>query len=118
MLLLAWSVTEVIRYSYYALNIVKAVPHILTWCRYTFFIALYPLGASGEVLTMLAGLNEIDRKQHLSISLPNAANFGFSFYWVVVFLALYYIPGFPQMYFYMFGQRKKVLGGGVSKKKE
>ncbi|CAD5233810.1 unnamed protein product [Bursaphelenchus xylophilus] len=118
MLLIAWSVTEVIRYSYYALNIVKAVPYVLTWARYTFFIALYPLGASGEVITMLAALDEIKRKKHLTLELPNQANIGFSFYYVVIILALYYLPGFPQMYFYMFGQRKKVLGTGSQKKQE
>jgi very-long-chain (3R)-3-hydroxyacyl-CoA dehydratase len=33
MLLIAWSVTEVIRYSFYALNLINAVPHVLVWCR-------------------------------------------------------------------------------------
>lgn len=33
MLLLAWSVTEVIRYSYYALGLFNAVPFFLTWMR-------------------------------------------------------------------------------------
>ncbi|CAD5230291.1 unnamed protein product [Bursaphelenchus okinawaensis] len=118
MLLIAWSVTEVIRYSYYALNLVNAVPYVLTWARYSFFIALYPLGASGEVITMLSALKEIDQKKHFTVEMPNSANIGFSFYYVVILLALYYLPGFPQMYFYMFGQRKKVLGTGVQKKKE
>jgi len=116
MLLIAWSVTEVIRYSFYALNLINAVPYFLTWCRYTFFIALYPLGASGEVITMLSALNEIYRKKHFTVEMPNSFNMGFSFYYVVIFLCIYYIPGFPQMYFYMFGQRRKVLDGETSKK--
>jgi very-long-chain (3R)-3-hydroxyacyl-CoA dehydratase len=76
------------------------------------------LGASGEVITMIAALNEIHRKKHFTIEMPNAANFGFSFYWIVIFLCIYYLPGFPQMYFHMFGQRKKVIGGGSSSKKQ
>ncbi|KAI6227098.1 Very-long-chain (3R)-3-hydroxyacyl-CoA dehydratase [Aphelenchoides besseyi] len=117
MLLVAWSITEVVRYSFYALNLLNAVPHFLVWCRYTFFIALYPLGASGEVITMLAALNEISRKKHYTIEMPNAVNMGFSFYHVVIALALYYLPGFPPMYTHMFNQRKKVLGGGDKNKK-
>lgn len=31
--LTAWSVTEIIRYLYYALNIINFVPYLLIWCR-------------------------------------------------------------------------------------
>lgn len=31
--LTAWAVTEIIRYLYYALNIIKIVPYVLVWCR-------------------------------------------------------------------------------------
>jgi len=116
MLLIAWSITEVVRYSFYALNLVKAVPHFLIWMRYTFFIALYPLGASGEVITMIAALPEIGQRKHWTLEMPNALNFGFSFYCAVIFLCLIYIPGFPQLYGYMFVQRKKVLGTDKTKK--
>lgn len=40
----AWAITEVIRYSYYFFSLLNAVPYPLTWCRYTFFYFLYPLG--------------------------------------------------------------------------
>lgn len=30
---LAWSVTEIIRYGYYTLNLVNLVPHFLIWLR-------------------------------------------------------------------------------------
>jgi len=117
MLLVAWSITEVVRYSFYALNLVKAVPHILIWMRYTFFIVLYPLGASGEVITMIAALGEIAQRKHFTLEMPNSLNFGFSFYYCVIVLCLIYIPGFPNLYGYMFVQRKKVLGVEPSKKK-
>lgn len=32
--LLAWCITEIIRYGYYALSLINAVPHILVWLRY------------------------------------------------------------------------------------
>lgn len=43
MLLIAWSVTEVIRYSFYALNIIGAVPYLLIWCRYELFYFIIQL---------------------------------------------------------------------------
>uniref|UniRef100_A0A0K0EUH8 Very-long-chain (3R)-3-hydroxyacyl-CoA dehydratase n=1 Tax=Strongyloides venezuelensis TaxID=75913 RepID=A0A0K0EUH8_STRVS len=116
MLIFAWSITEVIRYSFYALSLIKAVPYALIWMRYTFFIVLYPLGASGELFTMIAGLNEIHDKKIFTLEMPNSLNFSFSYWWYVIILCLLYIPGFPKMYFYMFGQRKKVLKVDTTKK--
>jgi hypothetical protein len=39
LLLLAWTVTEMIRYSMYAIQLVTTPPYLLTWLRY-FFNAL------------------------------------------------------------------------------
>ena len=48
-MLLAWSTTEVIRYSYFAVNLMNGkVPGWLTWLRYNTFFVLYPLGISSE----------------------------------------------------------------------
>lgn len=48
-MLLAWSVTEVIRYSYFAVNLsFGKVPGWMTWLRYNTFFVLYPLGISSE----------------------------------------------------------------------
>uniref|UniRef100_F1L923 Very-long-chain (3R)-3-hydroxyacyl-CoA dehydratase n=3 Tax=Ascaris suum TaxID=6253 RepID=F1L923_ASCSU len=116
MLLLAWSVTEVVRYSFYALSLINAVPKWLVWMRYTFFIVLYPMGASGELFTIFAALPEVAAKKHFTVEMPNAANIAFSFWWYLILLILFYIPGFPQMYLYMFGQRKKVLSRDAEKK--
>ncbi|KAJ1568164.1 hypothetical protein HK096_007379, partial [Nowakowskiella sp. JEL0078] len=44
----AWGITELIRYSFYALNLIGPVPSILSWCRYNFFFILYPVGALSE----------------------------------------------------------------------
>ncbi|TKR80436.1 hypothetical protein L596_014510 [Steinernema carpocapsae] len=118
MLLVAWSITEVVRYSFYALGLIKCVPYALTWMRYTFFIVLYVMGASGELFTMYASLPEVAEKKHFTVEMPNNANISFSFYWYLVIIMLTYIPGFPQMYLYMFSQRAKVLGTKMSKKQE
>ncbi|VDL70003.1 unnamed protein product [Nippostrongylus brasiliensis] len=116
MLLLAWSITEVVRYSFYALGLFNAVPYFLLWIRYTFFIVLYPLGVSGELLTLIGSLPEVAEKKYYTLEMPNALNMGISFYWVLIGAALFYIPGFPQLYTYMFAQRKKVLSTDASKK--
>lgn len=118
MLLVAWSITEVVRYSFYALSLMNSVPKLLVWMRYTFFIVLYPMGALGEVLTIIAALPEVAVKKHFTVEMPNMVNMGFSYWWYLIAICLLYIPGFPQMYFYMFGQRKKVLSVEASKKRE
>uniref|UniRef100_A0A1B6L6H3 Very-long-chain (3R)-3-hydroxyacyl-CoA dehydratase n=1 Tax=Graphocephala atropunctata TaxID=36148 RepID=A0A1B6L6H3_9HEMI len=116
--LVAWSVTEVIRYLYYALNIVNLVPYILIWCRYTFFIALYPIGVTGELLCMYAAQKFVGDTQLWSISLPNKLNFTFNYHYFIIYIMLLYIPLFPQLYLHMFSQRKKIIGGNSQDNKQ
>ena len=48
-MLLAWSITEIIRYSYFAVNLAQGkVPEWLTWLRYNTFFVLYPVGIASE----------------------------------------------------------------------
>ena len=52
-MLTAWSVTEVVRYSFFATALAKnegpeAVPGLLRWLRYNLFFVLYPLGIASE----------------------------------------------------------------------
>ncbi len=47
-MLFAWSVTEVIRYSYFTLSLSGLLPVFLSWLRYNTFYVLYPLGISSE----------------------------------------------------------------------
>lgn len=50
-MLLAWSVTEVIRYSYFVWNLQGAgVPGFVVWLRYNTFYVLYPVGIVSECL--------------------------------------------------------------------
>jgi len=48
-MLLAWSMTEVVRYSYFVLSLTGQVPPFLIWLRYNLFFVLYPLGIGSEV---------------------------------------------------------------------
>ena len=57
--IVAWSVTETIRYSFFGLNLLNIEFWPLKWCRYTFFILLYPLGVTGELGTIKLAFNKI-----------------------------------------------------------
>ncbi|KAI4197813.1 MAG: hypothetical protein LQ346_002910 [Caloplaca aetnensis] len=47
-MLVAWSATEVVRYSYFVLNLRGSVPGFMTWLRYNMFYVLYPVGITSE----------------------------------------------------------------------
>lgn len=115
--LFAWTITEIIRYLFYALNLMNAVPDLLIWCRYTFFIALYPIGITGELLCIYWAQSWVGETKLWSIELPNPLNVTFSYQYFLIYVMLLYIPLFPQLYLHMFGQRKKILGGASKKVK-
>ncbi|XP_046452779.1 very-long-chain (3R)-3-hydroxyacyl-CoA dehydratase 2-like [Daphnia pulex] len=60
LLLIAWTVTEVLRYLYYILNLLSTVPAItlvqVNITRYSFFIILYPIGITGELISCYCAL--------------------------------------------------------------
>ncbi|KAJ8670829.1 hypothetical protein QAD02_002088, partial [Eretmocerus hayati] len=91
--LLAWSVTEIIRYGYYFANLLGHIPFLLTWLRYTTFIILYPIGVSGELLCFYAATRYASAHQHAwSYELPNDWNFSFSYLYMLVAVMLLYLP--------------------------
>ncbi len=51
-MLIAWSVTEVVRYSYFVFTLSGFSPSFITWLRYNTFYVLYPLGISSECWMM------------------------------------------------------------------
>jgi len=110
MMLTAWTITEIVRYLYYACNLYDVVPAVLIWCRYTFFFVLYPMGVSGELLTCWRALPELHESRVLSLTMPNRANMAIEYSYIVAFIMLLYLPGFPPLYLYMIEQRKKIMG--------
>jgi len=115
MLLAAWVITEIIRYAYYSLNIMLSVPYVLQWCRYSLFIVLYPIGITGELLCLYNALPYYKSSGMYSLSLPNFINWSFNFQYFVIYVMLSYIPVFPKLYFHMFSQRRKIIGGELKK---
>ena len=110
MLLFAWTITEIIRYTFYAHSLLDIVSDNLIWSRYTFFIVLYPLGVAGELICIVASLPIIRDLGLFSVPLANPANISFNFEYFCYFLMLMYIPGFAHLYTYMLSQRRKILG--------
>lgn len=50
-MVIAWCVTEVVRYSFYGLNLlIGTAPYVSTWMRYSLFFILYPVGAGSEFM--------------------------------------------------------------------
>ncbi|XP_004349858.1 ptplb-prov protein [Capsaspora owczarzaki ATCC 30864] len=117
LMLTAWTVTEIIRYLYYFFNLFGSVPYILTWCRYTFFYVLYPMGVSGEVIMIFQAMPVVERNKLFSTELPNWYNFSFSYYYFLIVMAITYVPGFPPLYQYMIKQRRTIIGGKTDKRK-
>ncbi|KAK6209670.1 protein tyrosine phosphatase-like protein [Colletotrichum tabaci] len=95
-MLLAWSVTEVIRYSYFALNLSGFQPRPLTWLRYNTFFVLYPIGITSECALIY-------------LAAEPARQFGEVFPYVAYAILAVYVPGSYILYTYMMKQRSKVM---------
>lgn len=116
-LLLAWSITEIIRYTFYMLKELEALPYMLLWMRYTAFILLYPIGVASELVLAWSAWNHATKHGGPSIKMPNAWNFGIDFSACILAFMAAYLYGFPMLYMHMIRQRKKVLSS-VSRSKD
>ncbi|KAF5386039.1 hypothetical protein D9615_002496 [Tricholomella constricta] len=113
-MLLSWSTTEVIRYSYYAFNLLGSEPHVLLYLRYTTFFLLYPTGASSEAFLIYATLpasSPLPGWQSWLHGMWKPTDYGRAALFVI------WWPGLYVMYTYMIAQRRKVLGKGSAKSK-
>lgn len=80
-MLVAWSATEVVRYSYFATIIsFGGVPDFLTWLRYNTFFVLYPLGISSECWLVYKAIEPAKQLQ------PGLE-------WALIGVLIIYIPG-------------------------
>ncbi|KAF2743191.1 PTPLA-domain-containing protein [Sporormia fimetaria CBS 119925] len=96
-MLVAWSVTEVIRYSYFVFVLAgKGVPGFLTWLRYNTFFVLYPLGVASETWLIYRAI-------------PAAQKLNPAFAYALWGILATYIPGFYTLFTHMLRQRSKVM---------
>ncbi|KAJ3153673.1 hypothetical protein HDU86_005172 [Geranomyces michiganensis] len=93
----AWCVAEIVRYLYYAEALRgEGVPAFLTWCRYSFFFVLYPIGAGSEWILLIQSLDAVKK-------------YNVFLYYAYVAIAFLYPPGLFVMYTHMMAQRRKVM---------
>ncbi|KAJ8010368.1 hypothetical protein DPEC_G00074340 [Dallia pectoralis] len=116
--LVVWTVTEITRYSFYTFNLLNHLPYFIKWARYNMFIVMYPIGVVGELMTVYAALPYVRKTGMLSTRLPNKYNVSFDYYYFLIIVMLSYIPLFPQLYFHMLRQRRKVLLGEIIVEKD
>ncbi|KAI8060431.1 tyrosine phosphatase-like protein [Gongronella butleri] len=103
-MIIAWSIAELVRYSFYASNLATgSVPAFISWARYNFFIVLYPMGVFSE-LTMIYQ------------ALPYAAKIHTYYYYFLIAAAATYLPGWPILLKHMWIQRSKYMKGETKKK--
>ncbi|KAL3625897.1 hypothetical protein CASFOL_030426 [Castilleja foliolosa] len=108
----AWSLSEVIRYSHYALNCIGSPPHWITFMRYNTFIFLYPIGIfPGEMWLMYQALPYIKEQNLYADSLP------FSYSKFIMALLFCYPFLWMKLYLHLFKQRRSKLGKQPKKKR-
>ncbi|KAI0199565.1 tyrosine phosphatase-like protein [Astrocystis sublimbata] len=103
-MLVAWSVTEVIRYSYFALTLSGWQPSALHWLRYHAFFVLYPLGISSEAWLIWRAVEPARQAVHPIYSTT---------LWAYVLFV--YPPSAFILYSHMMTQRRKVLKASNTK---
>ncbi|QIW95232.1 hypothetical protein AMS68_000750 [Peltaster fructicola] len=97
-MLLAWSATEVVRYTYFALiiSLDGGVPAFLTWLRYNLFFVLYPLGISSECWLVYRSIEPARLRQ------PGLE-------YALITVLLIYVPGSYVLFTHMMAQRRKTM---------
>lgn len=97
-MLVAWSVTEVVRYSYFTFTLSGFQPAIISWLRYNTFYVLYPLGISSECWLIYKAIEPARKVRQ-------------EFAWVLQLILFIYIPGSYILFTHMMAQRRKVMRG-------
>ena len=93
---IAWTISDALRYIYYLANLIGVCPRWLSWCRYTFFVGLYPLGTLGEMALIKSTMSVLDHLQS-------------PYKWVIGVLLVVWPIGFGYMYVHMLKQRQKYI---------
>jgi len=109
-LFFVWSLIEVVRYPFYASQVVNKRIEPLIWLRYTMWIPLYPLGMLFEGTLIWRAIPLLDKSERFSFSLPNAVNFSFSFAWFLRVYLIILVAGGCYMMKHMYILRQRRYG--------
>lgn len=97
-MLAAWSVTEVIRYTFFAVGLSTGLqPSALVWLRYNTFFVLYPLGITSECALVYLAAD------------PAGRHWGDVYRYALYGVLAVYVPGAYTLYTHMMAQRRKVM---------
>lgn len=91
---LVWCIAEIIRYTYYTVQINKYQHYRLTWLRYSAFIICYPVGLLCELYIMYL-VFKFDELWQIKLL-------------VILMLTAYFFL-FPKLYLHLLNQRKQKL---------
>ncbi|XP_047256588.1 very-long-chain (3R)-3-hydroxyacyl-CoA dehydratase PASTICCINO 2A isoform X2 [Capsicum annuum] len=109
-LVISWSITEIIRYSFFGTReAFGSAPSWLLWLRYSTFLLMYPAGIISEVVLIYNALSYMKESGKYAVRMPNKWNFSFDYYYASLVGLAIYVPGCPYLYSYMLGQRKKAV---------
>ena len=108
-LVIAWGITEVVRYYYFFARELGIDGFFSGWLRYSLFPVLYPLGASSEAYLLWTALPTYKATRMLSVAMPNSLNFAFDLHSCAVVILMLYPPGLAFMMSHMAAQRKGFL---------
>ncbi|KAK0113207.1 hypothetical protein ONS95_014902 [Cadophora gregata] len=101
-MLVAWSVTEVVRYSYFVFTLSGYSPGFISWLRYNLFYVLYPMGISSECWLIYKAIEPAKEiRQELA--------------WLLQLILFVYVPGSYILFTHMMAQRRKVMKGKQQK---
>ncbi|XBH86706.1 hypothetical protein VPH35_074310 [Triticum aestivum] len=93
-LVISWSVTEIIRYSFFGTKeLFGTAPSSLLWLRYSSFLVMYPTDISSEVGLIYIALQFIKASEKYCIRMPNKWNYSFDYFYASILVLLVYIPG-------------------------
>lgn len=79
-MLIAWSITEVVRYSYFVFTLSGYKPGFISWLRYNTFFVLYPLGISSECWLIYKAIGPAKKLRQ-------------EYAWALQAILLVYVPG-------------------------
>jgi len=79
-MLVAWSITEVARYTYFVFSLAGQLPPALVWLRYNLFFVMYPLGIGSENMLVVKAMRPAKESSE-------------ALFWVLVVIVGIYIPG-------------------------
>lgn len=105
-ILTIWTVSDIIRHSYYMMRTFK-VETFITWIYYTSWMVLYPVEFLCIGVLILIVIPMYDESEKYSLSLPNSANVSFSLAAVLrIFSLIGFFPVFTMFFMRMYKKRK------------